>query len=94
MASLWVFAYLQLLDVLTTLVGFSLGAGEASPFVQLLIRWGPVTGTVLSKAVAAGTVALCLWSKRVHLVRWINYWYAALAVWNLCVILRVLTAPV
>jgi len=29
-----VFIYLQLLDVLTTLVGFKLGAAEASPFIQ------------------------------------------------------------
>ena len=92
MASLWVFAYLQLLDVLTTLVGFSLGAGEASPFVSILIRWGPVTGTLLSKVVAVALVVVCLRLERGHLVRWINCWYAALAVWNLCVILRVLTA--
>ena len=28
--------------------------------------------------------------KRRHLIRWINYWYGALAVWNLYTTLRVL----
>jgi len=39
-----VFLYLQVLDILTTLIGFSLGNGEASPMVRLLIRWGPLNG--------------------------------------------------
>ena len=29
---------------------------------------------------------LCVEAKH-HIVRWINYWYAALVVWNLCIIL-------
>ena len=29
-----VFVYLQLLDLLTTLVGFRMGAAEASPFIR------------------------------------------------------------
>jgi hypothetical protein len=40
-SSLVLFLYLQVLDVLTTLVGFSVGGSEASPFVTALIRWGP-----------------------------------------------------
>jgi hypothetical protein len=39
-SSLVLFLYLQVLDVLTTLVGFSLGASEASPFISALTRWG------------------------------------------------------
>ena len=38
------FVYLQVLDLLTTLVGLKFGVGEASPFVRLLMNWGPAVG--------------------------------------------------
>jgi len=41
MAIVQIFIYLQLLDILTTLVGFKLGVAEASPFIQMLMRTGP-----------------------------------------------------
>ena len=84
------FVYLQILDILTTLVGFSLGNLEASPFVRLMLQWGPVNGLIASKLFAAGLALACLALKRRHLIRWINYWYGALAVWNLYTTLRVL----
>jgi hypothetical protein len=87
-----VFLYLQVLDVLSTLIGFSLGNTEASPFVRLLIRFGPVTGLALSKLVAIGLAAVCYAFKRTPLIRIINYWYAALVIWNLYTVLAVLLA--
>ena len=88
-----IFLYLQILDVLSTLIGFSLGNTEASPFVRLLIRFGPVAGLVLSKVVALGLVAACFMLKRMRMIRFINYWYAGLIVWNLVVVLNVLIGP-
>jgi len=88
-----VFLYLQVLDVLSTLIGFSLGNTEASPFVRLMIRWGPVTGLVLSKVVAVALVAVCYAIHRARLIRLINYWYAALVIWNLYTALAVLITP-
>jgi hypothetical protein len=85
-----IFLYLQVLDVLTTLLGFSLGISEASPFIQLMIRWGPLQGLILSKIVAVGLAMACLAMKKRNLIRWINYWYAALVVWNLTMLFRVL----
>jgi hypothetical protein len=85
------FVYLQILDVMSTLVGFSLGNTEASPFIRLLIRWGPFTGLVASKFVATGCLLLCIYLNRWGLIRWINYWYAVLVLWNLHTILKVLT---
>jgi hypothetical protein len=93
-SSLVLFLYLQVLDVLSTLIGFSLGANEASPFVQALISWGPVAGTLASKLVAIVVVAVCVGFGKLHLVRWIDAWYAALSVWNLWIVLRLLTRPV
>jgi hypothetical protein len=87
-----VFLYLQILDILTTLIGFRLGSGEASPFVRLLVQFGPTEGLLLSKIVAVGIAATCLLLRKRKLIMWINYWYAALVVWNLYTILRVLHA--
>jgi len=87
-----VFLYLQVLDLLSTLIGFSLGNSEASPFVRLLVHWGPVTGVVLSKILAVAIASICLLLRRRKLILWINYFYAALVVWNLYTTLRVLSA--
>ena len=82
-----VFIYLQLLDLLTTLVGFKIGAGEASPFIRVLMQVGPTTGVLVSKLLALGLGAFCVWANKAHVVRWITYWYSALIGWNLCVML-------
>ena len=83
-----VFVYLQLLDFLTTLVGFRLGAGEASPFIaKMIASVGPVMGVAASKGVALAIAALCVAIGRSRLIVWANYWYAALVVWNLYILL-------
>ena len=82
-----IFIYLQLLDLLTTLVGFKVGAGEASPFIRMMMHAGPTTGVVISKLLALGLGAFCVWANKAHVVRWISYWYSGLIVWNLTVML-------
>ncbi len=89
MSILQIFVYLQLLDLLTTLVGFRMGAAEASPFIRVLMHAGPALGVALSKVFALGLAGFCVWMKKNHLVRWITYWYGGLIVWNLMVILTV-----
>jgi hypothetical protein len=89
MPAVHIFVYLQLLDFLTTLVGFRVGASEASPFIAHLIHaTSPVLGVAASKVVGLGIGGLCVAMNRARLVGWINYWYAALVVWNLCIILE------
>ena len=85
-----IFIYLQLLDLLTTLVGFKLGAAEASPFIRMLMHAGPVTGVLTSKVLALGLGALCVHTQKHHLIKWATYWYGGLVVWNLIIML---TAP-
>jgi hypothetical protein len=87
MATIQIFVYLQLLDLLTTLVGFKLGASEASPFVRFLMDYGPVAGVALSKVIALALGAICVYTKRVRLMKWATYWYAGLVVWNLMILL-------
>lgn len=87
MAVAQIFVYLQLLDLLTTLVGFKLGASEASPFIRLLMHAGPAAGVAASKVIALALCGLCIYLKKQHLIRWATYWYGALVVWNLMVML-------
>ncbi|HXB71019.1 MAG TPA: DUF5658 family protein [Candidatus Acidoferrales bacterium] len=82
-----IFIYLQLLDLLTTLIGFKLGAAEASPFIQLLMHAGPAAGVIASKVLALGIGGLCVYTHKPHVIRWISYWYGGLVVWNLMVML-------
>jgi uncharacterized protein DUF5658 len=82
-----IFVYLQLLDLLTTLVGFRMGAAEASPFIRVLMHAGPMMGVVVSKVLALGIGAVCVAVNKAHLIRWISYWYGALVIWNLMVML-------
>jgi hypothetical protein len=83
------FLYLQVLDVVTTLIGFKLGLAEASPFIRALLQFGPVVGLLLSKAVALVLAGACISMQKHHLIRWISYWYAGLIAWNLCTILSI-----
>lgn len=82
-----VFVYLQLLDLLTTLLGFRLGAAEASPFIRVLMHAGPAFGVILAKALALGLGAYCVYSKKYLLMRIVTYWYSGLVVWNLMILL-------
>jgi Domain of unknown function (DUF5658) len=83
-----VFVYLQLLDLLTTLVGFRVGAAEASPFIRTLMHAGPIAGVFMSKLLALGLGAYCIYNKKLGLIRWITYWYGGLVVWNLMIMLK------
>ena len=85
--SIQLFFYLQVLDTLTTWLGFKAGLGEASPFIQFLMQIGPMTGVLCSKLVALLLGAYCVWRGRYQVIHLINYWYAALVIWNLALIM-------
>ncbi|MBZ5594133.1 MAG: DUF5658 family protein [Acidobacteriia bacterium] len=87
--SLQVFFYLQALDFLTTLIGLKMGIREVSPFIRSLLHYGPAVAVAASKIVALVLAALCFKLKRSHLLRYVNYWYAAVVIWNLLNILIV-----
>jgi hypothetical protein len=87
MAITQIFIYLQLLDLITTLVGFKVGASEASPFIRVLMHVGPTAGVAASKVLALALCGYCVYRKKLHLIRWASYWYGALVIWNLIIIL-------
>lgn len=85
--SLAVFVFLQILDILTTLLGLEMGAQEASVFLGRLMRAGPLAALLIAKIIAVLLVAVALRFKRPRIVVFMNYWFAAVVTWNLMVLL-------
>ena len=85
--SLTVFVALQMLDMLTTLLGLQLGAKEASLFLGGLMKVGPLAALLIAKIMAVLLIATALKYKRPRVVVFLNYWFAAVVTWNLGMIL-------
>ena len=85
--SLTVFIFLQVLDILTTLLGLEMGAQESSMFLGRLMRAGPVAALLIAKIIAVLLVAMAMKFKRPRMVVFLNYWFAVVVSWNLAVLL-------
>jgi hypothetical protein len=83
------FAYLQLLDLLTTLTFLASGVGEANPMVRFLIAGAgsALGGLLAAKFVALGLAFHCWRGERLRLLRRVNLFYAGLVTWNLVALL-------
>lgn len=81
--SLATFVALQVLDILTTLLGLQLGAQESSIFLERLMHVGPVAALLLAKITAVALVAMAMRMKRPRVIVFLNYWFAAVVTWNL-----------
>lgn len=92
----WLFSYLQLLDLLSTLAFLAVGVQEANPVVRYALTTAshPLVGLTIVKALALGFGFACLYSGRQTLLRRANIGYALLIVWNLfCLLLGVAQLP-
>ena len=85
--SLTVFVALQVLDILTTLLGCNWAPREGSMFLGRLMRAGPVAALLIAKIIAVLLVAMAMKFKRPRVVVFLNYWFAAVVSWNLVIIL-------
>lgn len=85
--SLTVFVVLQVLDILTTLLGLQMGAKETSVFLGRLMRAGPVAALLIAKIIAVLLVAIAVKFKRPRMVVFLNYWFAVVVSWNLAILL-------
>ena len=84
------FAYLQGLDILTTLAFLLAGVQEGNPLVRAAMRFAstPLLGLIAIKASALLLGGFCWWSGRVRLLQRANLFFAVLVAWNLvCLIL-------
>jgi len=83
------FVLLQVLDLMTTLVGLRLGGTELSPFIAWLMRVAdPVTALTAVKLLGFGLAGVCLWVGRTRVIHWVNYIFAGVVLWNVYNILR------
>src|SRR5215471_8659164 len=85
-ASLTTFVVLQVLDILTTLLGLEMGAREASLFLSRLMQVGPVAALLIAKLFAALLVAAAFRFRRPRVVVFLNYWFLVVVAWNLLMI--------
>ena len=83
------FGYLQLLDVLTTLLCMAHQGQETNPLVKLLMHSGgsPIVGLVVTKLLAFGVALYCWRRSREKLLWGVNLFYSSVVVWNLVALL-------
>jgi hypothetical protein len=86
--SLSVFVFLQVLDILTTLLGLEMGAQESSIFLRHLMSIGPLPALLIGKILAVLMVALALKYQRPRLIVVMNYWLALVVTWNLGILVH------
>jgi hypothetical protein len=84
--SLALFVALQMLDILTTMIGLRLGAHEGSMFIGQLMRVGPVAALLITKIMAVFLAALAMRFKRPRIIVILNVWFFLLVGWNLVII--------
>jgi hypothetical protein len=79
------FSYLQVLDVLTTLVFLAHGVQEANPLVKFAVAASrnPIAALLAVKVAAIAMAVYCRWSGRSRLLAGANAFFAARVVWNL-----------
>lgn len=80
--SRWTFVVLQLLDLLTTLIAFRLGAVEVNPLVAHLAVYFGKTGGVIASKLLAIVIAMGI-KRRIWII---NLFYAVIIIWNTLVV--------
>ena len=81
-----VFVALQLLDVLTTMLGLSVGAHEGNPLVAQFMRWGPALGLLIAKFLGFLFLLVAFAAGKLRLLRMLNLWFLCIVAWNLAII--------
>lgn len=85
-----VYAYLQALDLLTTLAFLMANVQEANPLVRQTIAWTghPLAGLIVVKLAALGLGIVCWRTGRLRLLARANVFFAVVVAWNLfCLLL-------
>ena len=79
------YAYLQVLDLLTTLAFLMHGVREGNPLVRMMMHAtaNPLSGLILVKMLAAGLGLYCWRLGRGRLLARINIIFALIVAWNL-----------
>jgi hypothetical protein len=83
------YAYLQVLDLLTTLAFMLHGVREGNPLVRLMMHstGNPLNGLLVVKLIAAGLGLYCWKLGRGRLLARINIAFALIVAWNLAALI-------
>jgi hypothetical protein len=83
------YAYLQVLDLLTTLAFMLHGVHEGNPLVRLMMHatTNPLNGLLVVKLIAAGLGLYCWRLGRGKLLARINVVFAVVVAWNLAALI-------
>lgn len=83
------YAYLQVLDLLTTIAFMINGVREGNPLVRLAVHYAPdPLGGLIAVKVAAVSLGLYCWLRgRDRLLTRINWLFAVLVAWNLAALI-------
>ncbi len=89
------FAYLQVLDLLSTLAFLVAGVSELNPCIRwlMLAAGSPLGGLVAAKLLASWLAWHCWRGKRRRLLERANVFYAVLVAWNLVAFLLGAAGP-
>jgi len=88
MKPLSVFIFLQIVDLMTTRMALSLGAGEQNPMVAQIMHLAPVYGLLISKLIVVAIAALGVWMEKSNGIRVANLAFTGVVVWNFSVIFK------
>ena len=81
-----VFVALQFLDVLTTILGLSVGAREGNYLVAQFMRWGPALGLLIAKFLGFLLLLVAFAAGKMRILRLLNLWFLCIVAWNLAII--------
>jgi hypothetical protein len=89
MAPLLWLIYLQVLDLLATLVFLAHGVEEANPMIRLIGNWSGsyLLAVTMAKSVGVLLGVICWRMGKLRIITLANAGYAALIVWNLTALL-------
>ena len=80
------FVALQLLDIITTVLGLKVGAREGNFLVAQFMHWGPALGMLVAKFLGFLLLIVAFAAGRMRLLRLLNLWFLCIVDWNLAII--------
>ena len=83
------YAYLQMLDFLTTVAFLLHGVREGNPLVRMALFYAPhpLGGLLMVKGLAVGLGIYCWVRGRNRLLNRMNVWFALVVAWNLAALI-------
>lgn len=92
MKALILFILLQAADFATTVAAINFGGAEQNPLVAHMMGFGGINGLLLAKVIALAIGGAAAAAGKNRGIRVANFAFAAIVVWNLSIISRLLIA--